>query len=195
MIYCNFINNSANYGGGVCWDANGINGILIGCTFVGNFNVTSGGGVIWYGANGTIKDSTFENNYANAGGGGIRWIGTNGTLIDSTFISNSAIYYGGAISWSRNGFIVNCSFVNSKWINSKYNGIHARENLTINGGKGIVDTYIDGTLTGISIVVLNNETYYYPPNTNINFTDKFKTREVGNDKIINRTYNYLSGNI
>ena len=69
--------------------------------------------------------------------------------------------------------------------------------LNIKGGNGIVDlvTGTNGILSGTSIVVLNNETYYYPPNANINFTDKFKTREVGDDKIINRTYNYLSGNI
>ena len=41
--------------------------------------------------------------------------------------------------------------------------------LNINGGTGIVDINNQGTLSGISIVVLNNETYYYPPNTNINF--------------------------
>ena len=28
------------------------------------------------------------------------------------------------------------------------------------------------SIHGISIVVLNNETYYYPPNTNINFFKK-----------------------
>ena len=43
--------------------------------------------------------------------------------------------------------------------------------LNIKGGNGIVDlvTGTNGILSGTSIVVLNNETYYYPPNANINF--------------------------
>ena len=63
--------------------------------------------------------------------------------------------------------MINCYFINDEWIKS--NGIYVNKTLIINGGKGIVDIYNNGTLSGISIVVLNNETYYYPPNTNINF--------------------------
>ena len=71
--------------------------------------------------------------------------------------------------------MINCNFNNTRWIDSKAksNGIYTKYNLTINGGKGIVDIYNNGTLSGISIVILNNETYYYPPNTNINLADKF----------------------
>ena len=32
--------------------------------------------------------------------------------------------------------------------------------LCVNGGNGIIDLLIEGTLSGSSIVVLNNETYY-----------------------------------
>ena len=70
--------------------------------------------------------------------------------------------------------MVNCDFVSIKWI--KNNGIYANCNLTINGGNGIVEIFANSTLSGISIVVLNNETYYYPPNTNINLADKFKNK-------------------
>ena len=72
--------------------------------------------------------------------------------------------------------MVNCNFISTKWTNSnsKYNGIYADKELIINGGSGIVDVIISGTLSGISIVVLNNETYYYPPNTNINLTNNIK---------------------
>ena len=63
--------------------------------------------------------------------------------------------------------MVNCSFVNSTWIKS--NGIYAEKNLTINGGKGIVSVNSQGILSGISIVVLNNQTYFCTPNENINF--------------------------
>jgi len=72
------------------------------------------------------------------------------------------------------GDIIDCEFSNIKWIksNSKSNGIFANKDLNINGGKGIIDISISGTLSGISIVVLNNETYYYPPDTNINLPNK-----------------------
>ena len=63
-------------------------------------------------------------------------------------------------------YVTNCNFINSKSQTS--NGIYADKDLKLNSGKGIVHLYINGTLSGISIVVLNNETYYYPPNTNIN---------------------------
>ena len=65
----------------------------------------------------------------------------------------------------------NCSF-NDEWV--KNNGISIGNNLNINGGNGIVDivTGSNAVLSGISIVVLNNETYYYPPNSNINLPNK-----------------------
>ncbi len=62
--------------------------------------------------------------------------------------------------------MTNCNFVNSK--SQQYNGIYADKDLNINGGNGIVHILVNGTLSGASIVILNNETYYYPPNTNIN---------------------------
>ena len=73
--------------------------------------------------------------------------------------------------------MINCTF-SSKWIES--NGIRIGNSLTINGGKGIVDIKYGSTantLSGISIVVLNNETYYYPPNSNINFIDNRMIRD------------------
>ncbi len=66
--------------------------------------------------------------------------------------------------------MVNCSF-NDKWIQT--NGIYTNNHLNINGGNGIVDilTNTNATLTGIQVIVLNNATYYYPSNSNINLTD------------------------
>lgn len=89
---------------------------------------------------------------------------------DSTFTDNTANAGGGAIHWYTLGYMINCNFINTKWTNSnsKSNGIYTIGNLNINGGKGIVDMRVGDTLSGISIVVFNNETYYYPPNTNIN---------------------------
>ena len=65
--------------------------------------------------------------------------------------------------------MANCNF-NNKLVDSSK--ICANNGLNINGGNGIVYISINGTLSGTSIVVLNNETYYYPPNSNINLPNK-----------------------
>lgn len=97
-------------------------------------------------------------------------------ILSCTFTANTAENWGGAVSsWGNYNHIINCNFVNSKWSNStgKFNGIHAMNNLDINGGNGIVDILPSKNLSGISIVVLNNETQEHPPNTNINFWEDF----------------------
>ena len=198
---CTFIGNAANHGGGVhAWGSNDIlmdstftnnscesngggaswdclNGIVMGCTFNSNF-ADHGGGVYWNQRNGIITKSTFINNTATATGGGISFNARsiNCTMADCTFDSNSANDYGGGIYWYDVGSMANCSFANGKSPNS--NGIYARSNLIMNGGNGVVYISIHGTLTGTSIVVLNNETYYYPPNTNINFKDNNMQKEM-----------------
>ena len=144
------------------------------CIFTDNSaNGNVGGGVLWRGSNGALTTSKFGGNTAVHWGGGISWNDYKGILTDCTFTDNSANWGGGAVELGVGGSMVDCSF-NSKWINnnSKSNGIYAYKELIINGGSGIVDVIISGTLSGISIVVLNNETYYYPPNSNINLTDK-----------------------
>ena len=173
IISCIFSNNTARYGAG--FRCNGDNCIVTDCIFTGN-NATYGGGINWwYGANGTVTGCIFTDNYANTWGGGINWwYGANGTVIDSIFTENIANEYGGSIYWNIAGSMTNCSFVNSK--SQQSNGIYTDNNLNINDGEGIVYITIKGTLSGTSIVVLNNETYYYPPNTNINLADKFKNK-------------------
>ena len=173
MNNCEFIGNNANSGGGLFWHLYANNNILIGSTFTDN-TAAFGAGVYWMGNNGILSGSNFNNNAANSGGGGVYCIGNNISLINSIFSNNHAIYNGGAVYWAVEGSLINCYFVNNKWINNngKTNGIYAAKNLNINGGEGIVDIVPNETLSGISIVVLNNETYYYPPNTNINFTKK-----------------------
>ena len=56
-----------------------------------------------------------------------------------------------------------CNFINSK--SETLNGIYVDENLNINNGNGIVyvETSAAGTLSGISVVALNNQTYFCPP--------------------------------
>ena len=169
LIGSTFTGNTAgNYGGGVRWI--GANGNLIGSTFISNRANNAGGAVDFTGGaiNGKITDCSFTNNYA-PWGGGIFWNGAKGIIIDSYFKDNNADN-GGAIYWNIVGSMVNCNFNNTKWTSS--NGIYAGGNLTLNNGKGIVYVFINGILSGSSILVLNNETYYYPPNTNINFINK-----------------------
>ena len=169
IINCNFINNSVTiHGAAIYWDS--ANGTLADSTFTKNTANGFGGGVCWNGANGKSTGSTFTDNTAIKNGGGLFWGGANGTLTDCTFINNSASNYGGVIYWNVAGSMVNCNFVNSK--SQKSNGIYANKDLNLNGGNGIVYVLINGVISGISIVVLNNETYYYPPNLNINFINK-----------------------
>ena len=163
---CNFISNTArNNCGAIQWS--GANGTLSSSIFTGNTAGVNGGGVYWLGVagNGKIIESTFNNNAAGDRGGGVFWSGANGILVGSSFTNNTSRRNGGGVYWNARGYMVNCSF-NSKWIKS--NGICTVSNLTIIGGNGIVDIVTSNLISGISIVVLNNETYYYPPNSNIN---------------------------
>ena len=161
---CTFNSNTAKWSGGGVY-INGDKGSVTDSTFTSN-KADFGGGVYWNFANGSLTDSTFNNNTAGSRGGAIYYDNINSTLSRSIFINNND-YYGSAVYWNVNGHMINCSFVNSKW--TKSNGIYAAKDLKINGGNGIINIFIQGTLSGISIIVLNNETYYYPPNSNINF--------------------------
>ncbi len=172
---CTFTNNTANLdGGGVI--VSGHNSTITSSTFTGNFANRFGGGIYWYaGANGILTQSIFTSNSANNRGGAVSWFGINGTLFSSTFSDNYA-NEGGSVYWQNLGSMINNTFFNSK--SHRFNGIYATNNLNINGGKGIVYVSINGALSGISIVVLNNETYYYPPNSNINFKDNNMQKEM-----------------
>ena len=170
----NFTNNTSAYdAGGVYWT--GANGTLTSCIFTGNKSGRSGSGsggaVHWTGANGTLTSCIFTGNKCGNVGGAIAFYSSNGILCCCIFTENTRLSsnnVGEAVFWNRGESIIDCNFNNNKWSNS--NGIYALGNLTIIGGKGIINLYAQGTISGISIVVLNNETYYYPPNSNINFT-------------------------
>ena len=166
-----FTSNHAADGAGVQWW--GPNGTLTSSAFNLNY-AGNGGGIYWSSPNGTLTSSTFTSNSAGANGGGIYWSGANNSLRTSTFTANSAVC-GGAIYWLVAGFMNDCNFAN-KWLKS--NGIYASSNLTIKDGTGIVDIVTNNTISGTSIAVLNNETYYYPPNSNINFHVKI----IGNNE-------------
>ncbi len=150
----------------------GINGTVSTSNFTNN-NAVNAGGVWWSSSiNGVLTNSIFTGNTAEYNGGGVAFGGgsNNGTLTDSTFINNNAIRGGGVYWGSVNGTLIDCKFVNREWVKS--NGIYTLFNLTITGGSGIVDIVTSRTLSGISTIILNNMTYYYPPNANINFINK-----------------------
>ena len=144
---CTFKNNIANYGGGIGVQY-GLNSIIIGCTFTDNTARAYGGGVCVNVNNIAIQSCTFTNN--------------------RNTLKEDIVWYKGC----SEGSMINCTFNNNNKDNlvKIYNG-----NLMVDGGTGIVrisKVYSNEgniTLSGISIVVLNNETYYYPPNSNINF--------------------------
>ena len=211
LTNCEFINNSANLGGGFfCGDkctidncsftnnrANEAAAIFIykdstncrlsNCNFTGNSANISGGGVLWSAYNGSLINSTFTNNSAN-NGAGVYWKGDNGKIDGCIFINNTAAGNGGAIYLYATGSMINCSFMNSEWVKS--NGIYAQYNLNIEGGNGIVDVVTSGTISGISIIVLNNETHCLSPNQNINITGKIMS---GNLRIVdnrNRVFKF-----
>lgn len=165
LIGCIFTNNRASYSGGIDWW--GANGTLASCTFTRNVALSSTAGALTWGRNGTSIDCIFTGNSANTLGGAVYTNTFPNIFIRCTFVDNAAKQYGGAIYWNGAGFMVNCSFVNSK--SQQTNGIYTRSNLNINDGKGIVYVFNNGTLSGASIMVLNNETYYYSPGENINF--------------------------
>ena len=168
---CNFINNTGYRGGAVYW--RGAYGKITASSFTDNIANMYGGGIYWYSGNGVLSDSNFINNVAKGNGGGVCWAGDSSTLTSCTFTGNIA-RCGGAIIVNAPTSMVNCSFINSKALNDKNNGIMVWYSSYLNfiGGSGIVDILNEGTISGISIVVLNNETYYYPANTNINLHDK-----------------------
>ena len=163
-----FTNNVASaYGGAVYWAAD--NGKLTGCYFTGNSAHISGGAVYWDSSDGVLTDSTFTDNLASNLGGAVYWNRSKGIIKNSTFKDNTA-NYGGAVCWSAAGSMVNCTFANVKWVKS--NGIYAQNDLSIEGGNGIVDVFATNTISGITITVLDNETYYLSPNQNIKVTGK-----------------------
>ena len=146
-------NHASNYGGGIGWEY-AHDSSIIGCIFNGNYAIT-GGGICVSNKNVTIRSCTFKDNYETP----------------YTYWKSDIVWYKG----SSEGSMINCTFNNNNKDNlvKIYNG-----NLMVDGGTGIVrisKVYSNEgniTLSGISIVVLNNETYYYPPNSNINLTNK-----------------------
>ena len=129
---CNFINNTALYGGAIYVSTND-NCKVINCNFVDNAATQDCGAIRMY--SGTVENCNFTNNKANRGGavyftgsgtvtdcnftnnealyGGAVYFDNAGTLTYCNFTNNSATNYGGAIYFSSSGTLENCNFINN----------------------------------------------------------------------------------
>ena len=111
LVYVNFVNNTAKYGGAIMNYAYGL--VLDDSTFTNN--TAKIGGAIYNSADCfVVGNSTFANNTATSNGGVIFNYGIGFVVGNSTFVNNSAADGAGAILNGGRGFVVgNSTFVNN----------------------------------------------------------------------------------
>ena len=109
---CNFTNNTASYGGAVCFSNNGE---VANCNFINN-TANSYGGAVFFSSNGTVTNCNFTANTATDGGAIYFDIvfdsDSKGNVTNCNFINNIASY-GGAVHFFSNGTVTNCNFTNN----------------------------------------------------------------------------------
>ena len=174
LVYVNFVNNTAKYGGAIMNYAYGLvlddstftnNTAKIGgaiynsadCFVVGNSTfanntATSNGGVIFnYGIGFVVGNSTFVNNSAADGAGAIMNGGRGFVVGNSTFANNTATSKGGAIYNYGIGFVVG----NSTFANNTAEDAGAVYN---EGDNSVVgnSTFVNNTATSIGGAIINN---------------------------------------
>ena len=115
---CWFINNVAEYGGGICnFDegSNANNPRVVDCIFLSNTAGEGvGGGIYSYASNPMVSGCTFTNNTAGYGGGMINMNGSNANIFDCTFTGNAASADGGAVyNDSSMPSLLNCTFTSN----------------------------------------------------------------------------------
>ena len=116
VMHSNFTNNTANNGdaGAIQWGGDAIYGVVLDCNFTNNSATGWGGAVYWDAYYGNVSYSNFTNNSANVGGA-VVWNGESGNVSYSNFTINSADN-GGAIYWGDyafNGNVLSCNFTNN----------------------------------------------------------------------------------
>jgi hypothetical protein len=105
---CTFIENSANYGGGM-FNHQHSKPSVNDCTFTKNL-ANDGGGMFNQNSIPTVNNCIFSGNTANDGGGMANWY-SRPTVNNSTFIANLAKYYGGGMhNNSSRPNVNNCTF-------------------------------------------------------------------------------------
>ena len=104
--YCNFIDNSAGWGGAIHM----YSGTVENCNFINN-SVTSYGGAVYF-YKGDITNCNFTSNTAEGDGGAV-YFDEQGNVTNCYFVNNSVYYGGGAIRFSGTGNVTNCNFVDN----------------------------------------------------------------------------------
>ena len=151
-----FINNSANFGGAVDFEADSY---VENCIFENNFAKYLGGAV-FSSKHTNILNSTFAKNEAGDGGG--IYFFSKGLVENSLFEKNNAIGYGGAITNEGEVIVRNSNFINntgeySGAIFLKGNGIIDNSTFSENSANkeaGAIDSYCDNT--SISNCIFNH---------------------------------------
>ncbi|MEE0934409.1 MAG: Ig-like domain repeat protein [Methanobrevibacter sp.] len=104
---CNFVDNTAGYGGAV-WI---YSGTVSNCNFTGN-TAGYGGGAVCFWDQGTVSNCNFTGNTATGDGGAVYFL-DQGTVSNCNFTGNTATGDGGAINMDS-GTVSNCNFVDNK---------------------------------------------------------------------------------
>jgi predicted outer membrane repeat protein len=103
---CNFINNKAEYGGGIYFNSTATDSKIIHCTFDSNNATKNGGAIDCNATEMTLTHTTFTENTAQYGAALCREANANGgSGYDNTFIANHALIAGAALGWMNSSKI------------------------------------------------------------------------------------------
>ena len=200
---CSFENcNAFRDGGAIRWNAD--NGKISNSNFT-DCTASAGGAIAWKGNNGTVSNCIFTGNAANSSyttystanhtAGAIFWTGTYGLIDNCTFINNKAplttnTLGGGAILLGNDGRSVNCTIMNSRFIN----------NTARNGGAIYWSSSTDGRILNCTFTgnIANNGSggaiYWRGDKSHIvesNFTDNHAKENGGAILLTSVVSNYL----
>ena len=146
ILYSNFTNNEADYGGAIYLNGKSNNTIMDHIIFDGNIANKNGGALDWNAQNGQLfncsfisnyageygaalcrepeatggsgKDNSFEYNHAGIAGAALAWMGSVGiTITNYTFNYNTANVAGGAIYVAPESH--NCSIIDSRFLGNE----------------------------------------------------------------------------
>ena len=146
ILYSNFTNNSADYGGGIYLNGKSNNTVMDHLIFKGNNATKNGGALDWNAQNGQLFncsfisnyagefgaalcreaeatggsgiDNSFEYNHAGIAGAALAWMGSVGiTITNYTFNYNTANKYGAAIYVAQDSH--NCSIIDSRFLGNE----------------------------------------------------------------------------
>lgn len=103
---CEFVNNNAEYGGGVYFNSTATDSKIIYCIFDNNTATKNGGAIDCNATKMNLQHTTFENNVAQYGAALCREANANGgSGYDNTFIANHALIAGAALGWMNSSRI------------------------------------------------------------------------------------------